>query len=196
MWTFPSFESVRQDMRYALRSVRRSPAFATVAIVVLALGIAGNTAMFSLIDAVRQRALPYDDSNRLVILWGNVLRTELERRGASYPDFLDWRAQATSFLDMAAVDETRMTLSGAGEATRILVETVSASYFPLLGVNAAMGRTFAADEDIVPQKVAVVVLSEAFWRFVVHRHLRRDVVPRVAAHTRSRHPDGARRNAA
>ena len=164
MWTFPSFESVRQDVRYALRTLRRSPAFAGVAIIVLALGIAGNTAMFGLVDAVRLRALPYAESDRLVILWGNVMRAKLERRGASYPDFLDWRWQATSFEGMAAGDETRMTLSGAGEATRILVETVSASYFPLLRVNAAVGRTFAPDEDVVPQKVAVVVLSDAFWR--------------------------------
>jgi predicted permease len=164
MWTFPSFESVRQDVRYALRALRRSPAFSSVAIVVLAIGIAGNTAMFSLVDAVRLRALPYAESDRLVILWGNVMRAKLERRGASYPDFVDWRSQVTTFEGMAAGDETRMTLSGSGEATRILVETVSASYFSLLGVNAAAGRTFAGDEDVVPQKVAVVVLSEGFWR--------------------------------
>jgi predicted permease len=164
MWTFPSVESVRQDVRYALRALRRSPAFSSVAIVVLAIGIAGNTAMFSLVDAVRLRALPYAESDRLVILWGNVMRAKLERRGASYPDFVDWRSQATTFEGMAAGDETRMTLSGSGEATRILVETVSASYFSLLRVNAAAGRTFAGDEDVVPQKVAVVVLSDGFWR--------------------------------
>ena len=164
MWTIPLFESVRQDVRYALRTLRRSPGFALVAILVLALGIAGNTTMFSLMDAVRLRALPYAESDRLVILWGNVMRAKLERRGASYPDFLDWRAQSTTFEGLAAADETRMTLSGVGEASRILVETVSASYFPLLKVNAAVGRTFAPDEDLVPQKVAVVVLSDAFWR--------------------------------
>jgi putative ABC transport system permease protein len=164
MWTFPSFESVRQDVRYALRTLRRSPAFTVVAILVLALGIAGNTTMFSLMDAVRLRALPYVESDRLVILWGNVMRAKLERRGASYPDFLDWRAQSTTFEGLAAADETRMTLSGVGEASRILVETVSAPYFPLLRANAALGRTFAPDEDVVPQKVAVVVLSDAFWR--------------------------------
>ncbi|MDP9324530.1 MAG: ABC transporter permease, partial [Acidobacteriota bacterium] len=135
-----------------------------MAIVVLAIGIAGNTAMFSLVDAVRLRALPYAESDRLVILWGNVMRAKLERRGASYPDFVDWRSQATTFEGMAAGDETRMTLSGSGEASRILVETVSASYFSLLRVKAAVGRTFAADEDVVPQKIAVVVLSDGFWR--------------------------------
>jgi putative ABC transport system permease protein len=158
------FDSFRQDVRYALRMLRRAPGFTLVAIVALSLGIAGNTAMFSLVDAVRSRALPYAEADRLVILWGNVMRTTLERRGASYPDFLDWRAQATTVEGMAAGDETRMTLSGAGEASRILVETVSASYFPLLRVGAALGRTFTPDEDVVPQKVAVVALSDAFWR--------------------------------
>jgi predicted permease len=159
-----SLDSLLQDARYALRTLRRSPGFTVIAISILALGIAGNTTMFSLMDAVRIQALPYAESDRLVILWGNVMRARPERRGASYPDFLDWRAQAATFEGMAAADETRMTLSGAGEATRILVETVSASYFPLLRAEAALGRTFAADEDVVPQKVAVVVLSDAFWR--------------------------------
>src|SRR4051812_26574890 len=91
MWTFPSFESVRQDVRYALRGLRRSPGFAGVTIAILALGIGGNTAMFSLVDAVRLRALPYAEPDRLVILWGNVMRAALERRGAPFPDFVDWR---------------------------------------------------------------------------------------------------------
>ena len=164
MWAFPSLDSIRQDVRYAARALRRSPGFSAIAIGVLTIGIAGTTVMFSLTDAVRLRAIPFAESDRLVVLWGNVMRTTVERRGASYPDFRDWRAQATSVEDMAAFDETRMTLSGVQEASRILVETVSASYFSLLRVNAAAGRTFTADEDEVPQKVAVVVLSHDFWR--------------------------------
>ena len=164
MWTFPSFESIRQDVRYAMRTLRRAPAFTSVALLALTLGIAGNTAIFSLVDAVRIRALPYAEPEQLVVLWGNVMRTTLERRGASYPDFLDWRAQAHSFEGMAAQDETMMTLSGVGEAKRIHVETVSAAYFPLLRVNAALGRTFTADEDAIPQKSPVAVLSDGFWK--------------------------------
>src|SRR5207302_2537437 len=140
-------------VRYAVRTLRKAPGFAIVAVFTLALGIGGNTAIFSLVDAIRLRALPYADAERLVVLWGNVMRARVERRGASYPDFLDWRAQATSFEGMAAGDETRMTLLGANEASRILVETVSAAYFPLLRVNAAVGRTFTADEDVAPQKI-------------------------------------------
>ena len=164
MWTFPSFESIRQDVRYAIRTLRRAPAFTSVALLALTLGIAGNTAIFSLVDAVRIRALPYAEPEQLVVLWGNVMRATLERRGASYPDFLDWRTQAHSFEGMAAQDETMMTLSGVGEAKRIHVETVSAAYFPLLRVNAALGRTFTADEDATPQKSPVAVLSDGFWK--------------------------------
>ena len=96
-WTFPSFESIRQDVRYALRTLWRSPGFSLVAILALAIGIGGNTAIFSLMDAMRARALPYRDADRLVELWGNVQRAKVERRGTSYPDFQDWRAQVEKF---------------------------------------------------------------------------------------------------
>ena len=104
MWTFPPLESCRQDVRYALRTLRKSPGFTVVAVLALAIGIGANTAIFSLVDAVRARALPYHGSRALVQLWGNVLRAKVERRGNSYPDFLDWRAQSKSFEDMAAFD--------------------------------------------------------------------------------------------
>ena len=89
MWTLPPLESVWQDIRYAARALRRSPGFTAVAVLALAIGIGGNTAIFSLVDAVRSRALPYANADRLVILWGDVMRAKLERRGASYPDFVD-----------------------------------------------------------------------------------------------------------
>lgn len=164
MWTFPSFESIWQDVRYACRALRKAPAFTIVAVFALALGIGGNTAIFSLVDAVRMRALPYPHADRLVVLWGNVMRAKVERRGASYPDFVDWRAQASSFDAMAAFDTTGMTLTGVSEPDRLTVEPVSAPYFSLLGVDAARGRTFLAGEDVVPDKVAVAVLSDGLWK--------------------------------
>ena len=157
-------ETLSQDVRYALRALRKAPGFTFVAVFALALGIGGNTAIFSVIDGVRQQALPYPHADRLVELWGNVLRTKVERRGASYPDFLDWRAQSTSFDDMAAFTDASAILSSGDEPERIAVEYVSAPYFSLLGVDPQRGRTFRADEDAVPQKVAVTVLSDGLWK--------------------------------
>ena len=121
-----SLDNIRTDVRHAVRSLRRSPGFAAVALLALAVGIGGNTAVFSVVDATRVQAIPYNDPERLVNLIGNVdrgpvdrLRQAIERRGASYPDFLDWRAQATrSFEDLAAVDSQMMTLSGIDEPER------------------------------------------------------------------------------
>src|SRR6185295_9941412 len=160
MWIFPSFESLRHDIRYALRTLRKSPGFTFVAVFALAVGIGGNTAIFSLIDAVRLHALPYQDPDQLVQLWGNVQRVRVERRGASYPDYLDWRAQSKSFEDIAAVDTQWMTFVGSDEPERMLTEFVSAPYFALLGVAPTRGRVFQADEDLVAKPAQVVVLSD------------------------------------
>ena len=164
MWTFPSFESVRQDVRYACgrcgvhpRSVwSPSPCWRS--------GLRATprcSAWWTRSGCGRCR-MPNPD--RLVDSLGQRDAREARAARRVVPGFHRLAGAGDDFEDMAAVDETRMTLSGSGDATRILVETVSASYFPLLRVNAAAGRTFAADEDVVPQKVAVVVLSDAFWR--------------------------------
>src|SRR6185503_2771593 len=158
-------ENIHIDVRQAARSLRRSPGFAVVAILALAIGIGGNTAIFTVVDATRTQAIPYKDPERLVNLIGNVDRGAIERRGASYPDFIDWRAQATrSFEDLAAVDSQMQTLLGAGEPERFETEFVSASYFSLLGATPALGRTFSADEDQVNHSSLVIVLSDGLWR--------------------------------
>ena len=164
MWSWLSLDNLRTDVRHTLRNLRRSPGFTVVALLALAVGIGGNTAIFSVIDATRAQALPYEDPARLVALVGNVKRTVVERRGASYPDFLDWRTQATTFDDLAAFDSQLMSLAGTDETERIDTEFVSAAYFPLLGARPALGRTFRADEDDVAKPSAVVVLSDGLWR--------------------------------
>jgi putative ABC transport system permease protein len=164
IWTFPSVESLVQDIRFALRTLRKSPAFTCVAVLALAIGIGGNTAIFSLVDAVRARALPYAEPDRLVALWGNVLRARVERRGTSYPDYTDWRQQAKSFDDMAAVDQQSITLAGGDETERINAEFASAHYFSVLGVAAVRGRTFLDDEDVVARPAYVAVLSDGLWK--------------------------------
>jgi predicted permease len=171
MWTFPSLESVRLDIHYALRSLRKSPGFAAVAIVALAIGIGGNTAIFSLVDAMRAQALPYKDAGQLVELIGNVQRAKVERRGDSYPDYLDWRAQAKSFVDIAAFDPQQQTLGNADDPERINTEFVSAPYFSLLGVSPALGRVFQVAEDDASKPTPVAILSDGLWR----RHFGADV---------------------
>jgi putative ABC transport system permease protein len=164
MWTFPSFESLRQDVRFAFRTLRKSPGFTVVAVLALAIGIGGNTAIFSLVDSVRAHALPYSEPDRLVQLWGNVLRARLERRGTSYPDYSDWRKLSTSFVDVAAVDQQSVTLTGVDETERISSEYVAAPYFSILGATPARGRTFSDAEDVVGQPSYVTVLSDGLWR--------------------------------
>jgi len=164
MWTFYPLETLRQDVRYALRTLRKSPGFTIVAVLALAIGIGANTAIFSLIDAIREKALPYKDPSTLVELWGNVVRAKVERRGASYPDYLDWRARSKSFEDVAAFDGQLMTLVGSEDPERINTEFVSAPYFSLLGASPARGRVFQADEDAVAKPAQVVVLSDGLWK--------------------------------
>jgi putative ABC transport system permease protein len=164
MWTIRWIEVLGQDLRYAARTLRKSPAFTIVAALTLALGIGANTAIFSVVDAVILRPLPYPEPARLVELWGNVKRTKVERRGASFPDYLDWRTQSRSFEAVAAFDSGTMTLTGVDEPERIRAEVVSQPYFDLLGMRPSLGRTFLPEEDEVPQRNAVIILSDGLWK--------------------------------
>jgi predicted permease len=164
MWRFPSFDSLLQDIRYAIRGLIRTPGFSVVAVLVLAIGIGANTAMFSVVNAMLLRGLPYADPDRLVLLIGTVQRATVERRGNSLPDHRDWRARSTAFDDMAAYDSATITLFGPNEPERVTYESVSAPYFALLGVAPAHGRTFREDEDAVPNRDFVVILSDGLWR--------------------------------
>ena len=101
MWTFYWLEMLWQDLRYAAARCARVPALRVVAVLTLALGIGANTAIFSVVNAVILRPLPYPDPARLVELWGNVKRAKVERRGTSFADYLDWRTQSQSFDGMA-----------------------------------------------------------------------------------------------
>ncbi len=152
-----------QDFRYALRTVAKNPAFAAVAILALALGIGANTAIFSVVNAVLLKPLPYDEPDRLVMLWGNVQRAVVERRGNSFPDFFDWRDRNRSFEAMAAVMDTNFTLEIGDEPERVLGEIISAAYFPILGIKARAGRVFAAEEDSKPGAAMVAVIGEGLW---------------------------------
>lgn len=143
MWSLGLLESVLQDLRYARRSLLKTPGFTAAAILVLTLGIGSTTAIFSLVNAVILRSLPFPDPERLVLLWGNVQRQKVERRGNSYPDYLDWKAQSTSFEGMAAYSGDSFNLTGVTEPERLAGEWASSGYFELLGVSPIVGRTIS-----------------------------------------------------
>ena len=149
------------DLRYALRQLAKSPGFAAVAILTLALGIGANTAIFSVTNAVLFRALPYKDPARIVAV--NKVSSEFGLGGLTAGAFLDFREQSSSFEQLAAYDESEFTLTGGGDAERIVSAEVSSALFPLLGVNPSLGRTFTTDEEKVGRD-QVVVVSEAFWK--------------------------------
>src|SRR5256885_7524861 len=164
MWSLGLLESVIQDLRYATRSLLRTPGFAAAAVLVLTLGIGSTTAIFSIVNAVILRSLPFPNPERLVLLWGNVQRQKVERRGNSYPDYLDWKAQSTSFEGMAAYIGDSFTLTGVDEPERISGEWVSSGYFELLGITPISGRTIRPDEDAIGNPATVALISEGLWK--------------------------------
>jgi len=152
--------SLLQDLRYAWRTLANSPGFTAVALLTLALGIGANTAIFSFVDGLLLRPLPYKDASRIV----RVLEKPPlgERNGISTLNFLDWQKDNTAFDFMAAQTGAAMTLTGAHDPIQLRAARVSARYFDIFGIRAAVGRTFVPGED-QPGKDKVVVLSHALW---------------------------------
>jgi predicted permease len=156
------WSDVLQDAAYALRTLRRQPAFAAVILLTLALGIGANTAIFSIADAALLRPLPYDDPEGLVHLWQTYGAGQVARSEASYPDFVDWRAQTRAFAGLEGYDPTNVTVVGGEGATMMDGGRVTSGFFDLLGVRPMLGRAFVADEDR-PGGARVVVLSYEYW---------------------------------
>ena len=152
--------SLRQDLRYAVRTLRSSPGFSAVAILTLALGIGANTAIFSFVDGVLLKPLPYPEPDRIV----RVLEKppQGERNGISTLNFLDWQKDNSVFEYMAATTGGGATLGGVGEPVQLRGGRVSARYFDIFGIKAALGRTFLPEEDQIG-KNKVVILSNAVW---------------------------------
>lgn len=148
-------------LRHALRGLRRSPSFTAIALLTLALGIGANTAIFSFINGVLLQPLPYRDAHRLVMVWEKP--PGHQRNGISTLNFLDWKQQNTVFENMAAINYGgSVTLTGVGQPEELQGAQVSASYFQVFGVQAALGRTFASDEDQAG-KSQVAILSHRLW---------------------------------
>jgi putative ABC transport system permease protein len=149
------------DIRYGGRMLLKNPGITMVVIIALALGIGANTAIFSVVNAVLIRPLPYQESDRLVFL--NEKSPVLDEMSISYPNFLDWRQHNQTFEKIGVYNRASYNLSGAGEAERILTGQVSADLFSVLRVNAAQGRVFTNEED-KPGGTPVVVLSYPLWQ--------------------------------
>ncbi|HUE24228.1 MAG TPA: ABC transporter permease [Bryobacteraceae bacterium] len=149
-------------MRYAIRTLRRSPGFTAIALLTLALGIGANTAIFSFVNGVLLKPLPYRDPHGIVMVWEKPPGGD--RNGISTLNFLDWKNQNAVFEHMAAINfGGSVTLTGAGQPEELQGVRVSASYFDIFGVQAVLGRTFAPDEDQLG-KSQVVILSHRLWQ--------------------------------
>src|SRR4030095_1341877 len=157
------WDALRQDITFAMRMLRRQPGFAVVAILALALGIGANTAIFSVVDAVLWRALPYSQADEIVAL-GEARPREGRVNGPVAPaDFFDWRRDSRSFAAMAAHMENAVNLTGRGEPERLRGLAVSPAFLSALGLTPVAGRDFVIDEERFGRH-RVVLLTDALWR--------------------------------
>ncbi|HEX8899426.1 MAG TPA: ABC transporter permease, partial [Chthoniobacterales bacterium] len=151
-----------QDIRYGLRMLARSPAFTVIAVVALALGIGANSAIFSVVNAVLLRPLPYKNPDALVMVWEEATHLGFPINTPSPANFIDWQNQNTVFESTAAMAQSNFNLTGAGEPERFDGRRVSANLFTLLGVKPHLGRGFLPEEDKPGTRVAI--LSYGMWQ--------------------------------
>jgi putative ABC transport system permease protein len=151
-----------QDLRYGARMLLKQPGFTLIAMLTLALGIGANTAIFSVVNAVLLRPLPFREAGQLMMLGTVDTRESDGLSSVSYPNFVDWRAQSGSFERLAAFRVRSFTLTGSGEPARLNGVIASAELFALLGVSPSLGRSFRAEEDNAG--ASVVILSHGLWR--------------------------------
>ena len=156
-------DELGQDIRYAVRVIRRNPGFGVAAALTFALGIGASTAIFSVVHGVLLRPLPYKDPDRLVVLWERQPGRGNDRNVVSVPNFEAWRSRARSFEGMAALVPLPATIGMAPNPEHVMGAEVSPGYFETLGVSPALGRTFASSEE-QNGGADVIVLSDGFWR--------------------------------
>jgi putative ABC transport system permease protein len=157
-------QTLLQDLRYAVRMLLKHPGVTVIAVITLALGIGANTAIFSVVDTVALRPLPYKNPDRLVSLWENV--SQRGRWRVTPANFVDWKKDSTVFENMAAFGASTLTLTGDGEPEQLMGTRASDGYFAVVGVEPILGRTFLPEEH-EPGKGGVVILGQSFWQ---HRY--------------------------
>ena len=156
-------DTLFKDIRYGMRSLLKRPGFTATAVITLALGIGANTAIFSVVNAVLLRPLPYRDAERVATLWQNNVKTGVPRNEVSPANFLDWREQSHSFAAMAGIEPFGFSLADSGEPERFQAWLVTTGFFETLGSNALHGRTFAA-EDYELGNEHRIVMSYGLWQ--------------------------------
>jgi predicted permease len=158
--------SLMQDIRYGMRMLVKNPGFTAIAILTLALGIGANTAIFSVVNSVLLRPLPFPEPERLATIWGTHSKLNETQRALSYPDIADLQSQNTAFENVATYDESSVTLTGSGEPLHLGAARVNANLFTLLRVSPILGRTFAPGEDRAGSYVTI--LSHSLWQSQFH----------------------------
>lgn len=153
------------DFKYGIRMLRKAPAFTAAAVIALALGIGANTAIFSVVNAVLLRPLPYREPDRLVMVWEKNNRTGNARNVTSPANHFDWKSQNSVFSDVAAFAffTAPWTLSGSGERVEVKAQLVTSNFFSVLGIQPARGRAILPSEDL-PDAPRVVVISDGLWK--------------------------------
>jgi putative ABC transport system permease protein len=160
-WGWTRWEQIAGDVRNGLRQVQRNPAFSAIAIATLALGIGVNTAMFSAVDAVLIRPLPYVDAGRLVMIWDEMSHIGFPKHYFTPAEWQEWRRLNTVFTDIAATETADVTLSG-DQPEQVPGSKVTANLWTVLGARPLLGRVFTEDEDLRGARVAVI--SYALWQ--------------------------------
>ena len=161
MWSGASLETFLQDLRYGLRMLVKSPGFAVAAILTLALGIGANTAVFSVVNGVLLKTLPFPHPEQLVTLAES--KPNFDAGSISYPNFRDWQKENHTFSSMAITRRYSFILTGRGDADRVSGDFVSSDFFQILGVKPLLGRTFLPGEDEVGAP-PIALLTETLWR--------------------------------
>src|ERR1700723_1029521 len=161
VWRHAEMETLIQDLKYAARVLLKSPGFVAIAVLTLALGIGANTALFSVVNGVLLRPLPFSRPSELVVL--SEKSANFESSSISYPNFLDWQRSNSSFTSIAAYRSDDFSITGSGEAERVRVGWVSADFFQVLGVNPARGRLFTADDDRLGS-APVALITAGLWQ--------------------------------
>ena len=178
-------ETLLKDIRYAVRGLVKRPGFTVIALLTLALGIGANTAIFSVVNAVLLRPLPFRDPEQVVIVWEDASFAGFPHNTPAPANYIDWKNQNQSFSDMAASAEVSFNITGDGDPERVTAFAVTHNFFPLFGVQPLLGRSFLPEEDR-PGGNKVIVLSYSLWqsRYGGDAHvLNRDIQLNGVKHT-------------